>query len=247
MIPTHQTIQHDPANGKHGNCLSAVLASLLHLDINQVPVFVNPVTWRRELNAWLRPMGLAYLSIRDWPAWCEETGIAGSFHEIAGPSPRHPEVLHACVGKDGQMVFDPHPGEERCPSYEEHGLFVALEPWRHAAAVQAAPADLDPNLTLNGRFASQRVRLVFGQWEYRLQMEVEVRGNITGLDVIQSACERAYDQLVARPEGATLVLKHGEDTLVCSDDDSLEEVWLQRMLLSATVFSVTPIPDHVAL
>ncbi len=33
MKPTKQTVLHDPANGKHGNCLSAVLASLLHLPI----------------------------------------------------------------------------------------------------------------------------------------------------------------------------------------------------------------------
>ena len=61
MKPTKQTILHDPAKGLHGNCLSAVLASLLHLPIEDVPLFITPETWVKDLNAWLRPFGLAYL------------------------------------------------------------------------------------------------------------------------------------------------------------------------------------------
>ena len=41
MIPTTQTILHDPDNGKIGNCLSAVLASLLHLPIELVPLCIG--------------------------------------------------------------------------------------------------------------------------------------------------------------------------------------------------------------
>lgn len=57
MKPTKQTVLHDPANGKHGNCLSAVLASLLHLPIEDVPVFSEPhPKWQQDLNEWLRPL-----------------------------------------------------------------------------------------------------------------------------------------------------------------------------------------------
>ena len=34
-----QTIEHDPESGNWGNCFSAVLASLLDIPIEDVPVF----------------------------------------------------------------------------------------------------------------------------------------------------------------------------------------------------------------
>jgi len=129
MNPTYQTVLHDPENGQHGNCMSAVVASLLHLPIEDVPLFITP-NWQRDLNAFLRPFGLGYLQIGDFERWCEEVDIRRCFHEAAGPSPRHDDVFHACVGIDGKVVFDPHPGAEGLKTVQACGVFIMLQPWR---------------------------------------------------------------------------------------------------------------------
>lgn len=136
MIPVHQTILHDPANGKHGNCMSAVLASLLHIPIETVPTFGQSPTWIHELNEWLRPRGLAYLSLQrpSMLAALEHSGVKGCYHEVAGPSPRMEGVYHACVGLDGAPIFDPMPpGSAPMRELDTCGLFIAIEPWRVAA------------------------------------------------------------------------------------------------------------------
>lgn len=143
MIPATQTILHDPENGKKGNCLSAVIASLLHLPIEEVPLFVEP-EWRRDLNAFLRPFGLAYLDLSVDPAYLRVVcGITGLHHEITGTSPRNPAVLHGCVALDGNLVFDPHPSRDGIvgdPIEFTLGVFFALEPWKVAELYREAEA-----------------------------------------------------------------------------------------------------------
>lgn len=130
MLPTKQTILHDPDNGLHGNCLSAVIASLLHLPIEQVPLFVNPDTWVKDLNAWLKPFGLAYCMIEDFDCHIDAYGIKELWHEISGNTSRSTDIFHACVAKDGQVAFDPHPDNTGLTKITCHGFFIALEPWQ---------------------------------------------------------------------------------------------------------------------
>jgi hypothetical protein len=134
MIPVKQTILHDPANGLHGNCLSAVLASLLHMPIEHVPVFTKPHTWTRDLNAWLKQFGLCYWLItpESFIDMCKHHGVSQCHHEVGGPSKRHNDVDHACVGRDGAVVFDPHPSNEGLGEVTSIGIFIALDPWRLA-------------------------------------------------------------------------------------------------------------------
>lgn len=131
MIPTKQTVLHDPAHGKYGNCLSAVVASLLHLPIAEVPSFIQPDTWMKDLNVWLRPYGLAFCLIDDFDLRIDAYGIEGLYHEVTGNTHRSTEVLHACVAKDGEMVFDPHPDNSGLTRITCYGVFIALEPWKH--------------------------------------------------------------------------------------------------------------------
>lgn len=130
MIPVLQTILHDPENGLHGNCFSAVLASLLHMDIDTIPVFTT-TDWVREVNKWLRPHGLAYLlvdpSITDV---LKEQGVIGLWHEIAGNTVRSNDVIHACVALDCATNYDPHPSNDGLTNTVNVGIFIALEPWR---------------------------------------------------------------------------------------------------------------------
>lgn len=111
--------------------------------------------------------------------------------------------------------------------------------------------DYDPNLTLCGRMARQKVRLTFGIWEYRKTVEVEVGGNCTGLTVIDCAAGMAYEQLEQRPfynhdrghddNYAVIVMENADgDTLDTGDEDLQGEDWLKDMLISAEIISIEP-------
>jgi len=133
MIPTEQNILHDPDTAQVGNCLPAGLASLPPLSIADVPHFCQlyPARWRKKLNEWLRHFGIAYLAINgDSKKIFEDFGIAGCYHEIAGASPRFPDLLHSCVGEDGELIFDPHPSNQGVADAQEFGIFIVLKPWR---------------------------------------------------------------------------------------------------------------------
>lgn len=129
MIKTKQTVLHNPEAGVDGNCFSAVLASLLHLRIEMVPIFTGP-SWRHDVNRWLRKHGLAYIQLRDFETACGDFGISGCHHEIGGTTTRRNDCLHAVVGVDGVPVFDPHPDDTGLAEIQDCGVFIALEPWR---------------------------------------------------------------------------------------------------------------------
>lgn len=126
MKPTTQTI----LSGQNANALQAVLASLLHLPIESIPVFSDSVDSLKEVNAFLRPYGMAYMIVSDFDTYCEENGISGCHHEIAGFTKRSADVWHACVAADGQLIFDPHPSRSGLTATMAHGVFIALHPWR---------------------------------------------------------------------------------------------------------------------
>lgn len=110
----------------------------------------------------------------------------------------------------------------------------------------------DPNITSCGNMATQTVRLTFGLWQYRVQVEVTIGGNCTGLDVISAAVGAVYDKLERRmvygaeDDYAELVMASPEspdDTLLCGDDDPdgpTGEAWLANMLISAEIISIAP-------
>lgn len=135
MIPVNQTILHDPENGKHGNCMTAVVASLLHLDVNEVPAFTDPEHWIRDLNQFLKPYGLAYITLplSECLSVFSTDNVKGCYHEIAGFTERSETVLHATCGIDGVVVHDPHPGNNGLKQQMFYGFFIALEPWAVAA------------------------------------------------------------------------------------------------------------------
>lgn len=131
MQPTKQTILHDPENGVHGNCMSAVLASILHLPIEEIPIFSSS-DWQIQLNNWLRKFGLAYLMVD--AAFKEALAshqVQNLYHEIYGISKRSNDTLHACVGKDGELVFDPHPDNSGLTEVYGYGILILLNPWQH--------------------------------------------------------------------------------------------------------------------
>ena len=117
----------------------------------------------------------------------------------------------------------------------------------------------DPNLTCSGNMATQRVRLTFGCWQYRAEIEVSVGGNCTGLAVIDCAVGNAYRTLPQRgiygsdDTYAEIIMvdpAKPDSTLECGEDfggDALRgEFWLKDMLIGAEITSITPTPRPIS-
>lgn len=128
MRPIDQEFVHRPDIGQHGDCQRAVLASLLELPIGDVPHFLQlakgePITFWALLQAFCLEHGCAYMTM---PAKSGAyfSGYDGDvFHGISGPSPRGRGAWHTVVGKNGEVVFDPHPSRA--------GLAGERATWEH--------------------------------------------------------------------------------------------------------------------
>ncbi len=101
MIPVDQTT-YGPT---WGNCISACVASILEMPIEDIPFFVD-VRWRSRFLAWLAERGLAATS---------HEGPPPGFTIAFGPSTRLAGRGHACVAFNGVVVHDPHPSREGLP------------------------------------------------------------------------------------------------------------------------------------
>lgn len=112
MTPVDQTRFYDPSlpvDQQRGNCLQAVIASLLDLPLDEVPHFVqDDVNSGGRVN-WWNSM-IEFVHTHGW-------GLHGATLEthpgehlmVSGPSPRGQGIHHVVVYRDGQMVHDPHP------------------------------------------------------------------------------------------------------------------------------------------
>lgn len=116
-----------------GDCLPARIASLLELDIADVPNFCatepdgSSPPWCARLNAWLRPRGLLALPL-DVTGDVRWEVFGDAWLIVSGPSPRGP-WLHATVWRHGQPVHDPHPSRAfLAGSPSDIIVFVCLDP-----------------------------------------------------------------------------------------------------------------------
>lgn len=137
MIPVTQTSFYDPdapPEEQRGNCLTAVVASLLELPIEAVPDFVQDHVdhlgsadtpraqasewyWWTHLNRFLTEHGQRMHYLRNveapQPHPSREDGFPdpepGEFYTVSGISPRDSRIHHIVIYRDGVMVWDPHP------------------------------------------------------------------------------------------------------------------------------------------
>lgn len=129
MRPIDQTRFGDP----DGNCLSACLASLLELPLDEVPHFTGE-GWRHRLDEWLAARGqwvLAFAppepsSLDDAAAWLD-AAVRG-YAIVSGRSPRG--LLHATVWRGGELVHDPHPSRAGLLGVQDVLVLVPLDPAR---------------------------------------------------------------------------------------------------------------------
>lgn len=121
FTPVTQTRFYDPdapPDRQRGNCLSAVVASLMHLPIEAVPNFVQEdVDSDGEKNWWqsfwyfVHEHGHHVVLLRDdsQPRSPFPLPEPAEPYAVSGVSPRDPLVHHIVIYQDGRMVHDPHP------------------------------------------------------------------------------------------------------------------------------------------
>lgn len=134
MREVTQTSFYDPdapPEEQRGNCLTAVVASLLELPIEAVPNFVQDHVdhatgedddagewyWWTALHRFIAEHGHGMRYLRNveapQPHPYSPDGFPdpepGEYYTVSGISPRDPRIHHIVIYRDGEMVWDPHP------------------------------------------------------------------------------------------------------------------------------------------
>lgn len=129
-----QEFMHDPANDIVGDCQRAVIASLLDLELKDVPHFgqlsgdSSEKFWEL-IQEFVKQYGYQYLTVNATGSGISFFGSDEKiYHEIAGPSPRFTDTLHAVVACNGEIVWDPHP--------EHTGLAGTPDDWTYSYLVK---------------------------------------------------------------------------------------------------------------
>ena len=116
MTPVHCITRHDPENGTHGDCLRAVIASLLDKQPGDVPHFMHDYPNEAELNLRLRQY-LNSFGLTSW--WMHMDGATPRdelLEYIAGINPDCHYLLfgttasgayHVVICRNAEIVHDP--------------------------------------------------------------------------------------------------------------------------------------------
>lgn len=156
MTPRTQTITAErkdghSAAGLPGNCLQAAVASLLDLELDEVPHFALFVDWFAAMRRWARERdgdftyfpapGTDDQYAEVWER-VVEWGRGGDVYVIlGGPSPRGP-FGHVVVGNvDLEVVHDPHPSRAGLVEVEDAIVYCApYDPAPVTLALEAGAA-----------------------------------------------------------------------------------------------------------
>ena len=120
MRQVDQTEFSNEAGTVHGNCFIACIASLLEIELHEVPAFHHmDLDWRQPFIAFLNERGYdlrGSVFPGNEPSPFSWTGLLTVIPGVdgyfigGGPSVRtYVSRGHAVIYKDGVMVFDPHP------------------------------------------------------------------------------------------------------------------------------------------
>lgn len=101
MISVEQT----NISSDRGNCFPSCLASILEIGLEDIPQTPR-VGYYEEYLPFLATLNLTLVFVTQMATADLE---ACGYYLIGAASPRFPGVLHAVVGKSGQIAWDPHP------------------------------------------------------------------------------------------------------------------------------------------
>jgi len=94
------------------------------------------------------------------------------------------------------------------------------------------------NYDPNNRFGVHLVQLTFQQWKYKFTVEVTVRGNCKGMDILNSAVDNFFNDLYeSQGEYPELVMQDEEGNELETGMEDEEE--LKEMLVEAKILSFT--------
>lgn len=112
-----------------GNCFATAVACVFDLDVADVPNFCAPPEkgWGDRFEAWCRDRGLQplFFETENFPGWVE----ACSPKQVviaSGPAARG--LLHTCVYRGGELLWDPHPDDTGLESVKDVLFFAQIEP-----------------------------------------------------------------------------------------------------------------------
>lgn len=106
---------------KEGDCFAACIASLLGLDIDEVPDFgQGKKNWYRLFEEWLRCRRLAPLTVYGKSAIIPK----GVYYLAGGKSSRG--IPHSVIYLNGEMVHDPHPDRDGLAEVTDYLFLVPL-------------------------------------------------------------------------------------------------------------------------
>lgn len=130
---------HDPDNGRQGDCFRACLATLLQRDPTTVPHFVQidkdsigERNWYKEVNLWLKEhYGLCMIIVNGDKSFTDAYYLERSvgiplYHMVCGATKRG--TLHAVIGQNGRVVFDPHPSRDGLINVDSMYFLVPINP-----------------------------------------------------------------------------------------------------------------------
>lgn len=135
MKPQMQRWLAKNENGTVGDCWRTCIASILEVDRDDVPNFVEiemedeeSTAWWDATNEWLNERGFHLieldLNVQNW--------APDGYTILSGRSPRG-EHNHCVVGKGVEVVHDPHPeGGGLAGAARVASIFVALNPMARA-------------------------------------------------------------------------------------------------------------------
>ena len=105
MSPVTQDIFFDDPQGRAGNCLQALVASITEKPLEEVPHFaaIEDASWFDQTVEFLNKNGF---NVYDCEIE-EMLHVKNSFVWASGPSPRG--VHHCVLYQNGEMIHDPHP------------------------------------------------------------------------------------------------------------------------------------------
>lgn len=124
MIPITQTKLYRPEDHpdglQRGNCQRAAMASILEIDIEDMPPFElapGACAFWEQIREWLAGRGLKLVTYDDEDP---PSGFAMAY----GPAPRG--VRHAVVTLDGVLAWDPHPSRAGLTSIDTFEAMVVM-------------------------------------------------------------------------------------------------------------------------
>jgi len=117
---------------KKGNCFDACIASILEIDIEKIPPNMMNGNWHVKYQNWFRTIGLQMINMRITNA----TLLPDVHYIVSGPSPRHRNCYHSVVGKNAQIVHDPHPDNEGLKGDDKYWEYTFLIPISYKSIIE---------------------------------------------------------------------------------------------------------------